>query len=79
MRRGGHLRHIDIQSEIARSHIPLNTYLIRKEAVYPSTPPKENPSCYTWRDGEKRRGIGSPSLSNRLRGEGGGEGNPPIE
>ncbi|GFY47024.1 hypothetical protein TNIN_344661 [Trichonephila inaurata madagascariensis] len=78
MRRGRGIYVISTSNQkTARSCIPLNTYLIREEAVYPSTPPKENPSCYTWCDGGRRRGIGPPSLSNRLRGEGGG-GNPPI-
>ncbi|GFY54849.1 hypothetical protein TNIN_248571 [Trichonephila inaurata madagascariensis] len=76
--RRGHLRHIDIQSENCKK-LYTPQHLSNQRSCIPLNSSKRKPLLlHTWRDGRRRRrGIGPPSLSNRLRGEGGG-GNPPV-
>ncbi|GFU68942.1 nucleic-acid-binding protein from transposon X-element [Trichonephila clavipes] len=73
--RRGHLRHIDINQKTASSCIPLNTS--QRRSSIPLNSPQGTLLLHVMREVVTRgeRGIGPPSLSNRLRG--GGE-NPPI-
>ncbi|GFW87422.1 hypothetical protein TNCV_1300671 [Trichonephila clavipes] len=73
--RRGHLRHIDIQSENCRQLYTLNTY--QRRSSIPLNSSQGTLLLHVVRGVVTRgeRGIGPPSLPNRLRG---GRENPPI-
>ncbi|GFY38251.1 hypothetical protein TNIN_295461 [Trichonephila inaurata madagascariensis] len=78
MRSGEHLRHIDIQSENCKKLYTPQHLSNQRRSCIPFNSSKRKPLLlHTWRDGgRRRRGIGPPSLSNRLRGGRGGK--PPV-